>query len=106
VQQSRYAHLFGVIPIGVLGLAGYAAILAVWAFGRWGNGRLADAAPIILLEMALVGTLFSIYLTFLEPFVIGATCAWCLTSAVVMTVIMWLVAKPGWSALRNLPDRG
>jgi uncharacterized membrane protein/thiol-disulfide isomerase/thioredoxin len=106
VQQSKYARLFGVLPVGVIGLAGYAAMLAVWAFGRWGNGRLAEAAPIILLEMALVGTLFSIYLTFLEPFVIGATCAWCLTSAVLMTVLLWMVAKPGWSALRDLPARG
>jgi uncharacterized membrane protein len=106
VQQSRYARLFGVLPVGVIGLAGYAAMLAAWAFGRWGSGRLADAAPIILLEMALVGTLFSIYLTFLEPFVIGATCIWCLTSAVLMTVVLWLVAEPGWNALRDLPARG
>ena len=45
-----------------------------------------------LLALALFGTLFSIYLTFLEPFVIGATCAWCLTSAVSMTLILLLVA--------------
>jgi uncharacterized membrane protein len=38
---------------------------------------------------ALVGVLFSIYLTYLEPFVIGATCAWCLTSAISMTLILW-----------------
>jgi uncharacterized membrane protein len=41
---------------------------------------------------ALLGTLFSVYLTFLEPFVIGATCAWCLTSAVVMTLLLWATA--------------
>ena len=44
--------------------------------------------------MSYLGTLFSIYLTVLEPFVIGATCLWCLSSAVIMTVIMWLAAKP------------
>jgi uncharacterized membrane protein len=36
--------------------------------------------------------LFSIYLTFLEPFVIGATCAWCLTSALIMTLLLWAAA--------------
>jgi uncharacterized membrane protein len=41
---------------------------------------------------ALLGTLFSVYLTFLEPFVIGATCAWCLTSAVVITLLLWATA--------------
>ncbi|WP_287908301.1 vitamin K epoxide reductase family protein [Chloroflexus sp.] len=33
----------------------------------------------------MTGTLFSLYLTFLEPFVIGATCIWCLLSAITMT---------------------
>jgi len=35
--------------------------------------------------MAWFGVLFTIYLTFLEPFVIGATCMWCITSAILMT---------------------
>jgi uncharacterized membrane protein len=43
--------------------------------------------------MALGATGFSIYLTFLEPFVIGASCAWCLTSAVATTLIL-LAATP------------
>jgi uncharacterized membrane protein len=38
--------------------------------------------------MVAGGVLFSIYLTFLEPFVIGATCAWCLSSAVIMTLLL------------------
>ncbi|MGQ9681477.1 MAG: hypothetical protein ACUVX9_02950 [Anaerolineae bacterium] len=43
--------------------------------------------------------LFSTYLTFLEPFVIGTTCAWCLTSVVCMAPILLLAAGPGWAAL-------
>lgn len=38
---------------------------------------------------ALGGTLLSICLTVLEPFVIGATCMWCVTSAVLMTLVLW-----------------
>jgi uncharacterized membrane protein len=38
--------------------------------------------------LAWFGLLFSIYLTFLEPFVIGATCVWCIISAVLMTLIL------------------
>jgi uncharacterized membrane protein len=45
--------------------------------------------------MSAFGVLFSIYLTFLEPFVIGATCAWCLTSAIIMTAMLWLSLSPG-----------
>jgi hypothetical protein len=40
VQQSAYTRLFGVLPIGVLGLAGFAAILLTWVVRRWGRGRL------------------------------------------------------------------
>jgi len=100
VQQSEYALLFGVLPVAVLGVMGYVAILAAWAWGRFGRGRLAEWAPLALFGMALFGTLFSIYLTFLEPFVVGATCAWCLTSAVTMTLVLLLVAEEGWKALR------
>jgi len=93
VQQSEYARLFGVLPIGVLGLAGYAIITIVWIVARFANNRLANLAAISLFILTLSGTIFSIYLTFLEPFVIGATCAWCLTSAVLMTALMLLSAQ-------------
>ena len=94
VQQSPYAMLFGV-PIGTLGLAGYGAMAVLWVVARGAVGRTADVARTTLLFATLWGTLFSIYLTFLEPFVIGATCLWCLTSAVVMTALFWLAARWG-----------
>ena len=95
VQQSEYARLFGILPIGVLGLFGYIMILSGWLALRFGNNILKNLGALALLGMTLAGTLFSIYLTFLEPFVIGATCAWCLTSAVMMTVLMLLSLKSG-----------
>ena len=101
VQASEYARLFGAIPIGAVGLAGYVAILGAWLIGR-GNSTIADWGRLSLLAMAVVGVLFSIYLTFLEPFVIGATCAWCLTSALAITLLMWLSARPGLAAWRRL----
>jgi uncharacterized membrane protein len=100
VQQSEYAVLFGFLPTAVLGLLGYVAILAAFAYGRWGKGRLAELAPVAVFLMAAFGVAFSAYLTFLEPFVIGATCMWCLTSAVSMAAILLLSAGPGWHVLR------
>jgi uncharacterized membrane protein len=102
VQQSEWAKLFGVIPIGVIGVAGYAVVLAAWAAARLGSGRLADRSRVALLAGAVAGVAFSVYLTFLEPFVIGATCMWCLGSAVVVTLLMWLTARPGLAAWRRL----
>jgi uncharacterized membrane protein/thiol-disulfide isomerase/thioredoxin len=102
VQQSEYARLFGVMPVGVLGLTGYAAILAAWLASRFGTRSLARLAPLALLGMTLIGVLFSVYLTFLEPFVIGATCAWCLASAVIMTLLLWLSIGSARPALSHL----
>jgi uncharacterized membrane protein len=102
VQQSEYARLFGILPVGVLGLVGYAAILVAWFISRFGGQKLATAASLALLGMSLIGTLFSIYLTFLEPFIIGATCAWCLASAIIMTTLLWLAVFPGKSILSTM----
>jgi len=102
VQHSIYARLFGLLPIGVLGVVGYVLILLVWLVGQSIAGNPARLAQVALLGMALFGTLFSVYLTFLEPFVIGATCAWCLTSALTMLLLLWLVAPEGWQATRSL----
>jgi uncharacterized membrane protein len=75
-------------------LFGYTAIFISWLVARYANDYLADLAVISLFIMTAFGTLFSIYLTFLEPFVIGATCAWCLTSAIIMTILMLLSVSP------------
>lgn len=95
VQQSKYARLFGVLPIGVLGMTGFIAILITTMIQRTSSGRQSAYAALAILAMTTFGVLFSIYLTFLEPFVIGATCAWCLTSAIIMTILFWLSLGPG-----------
>lgn len=94
VQQSEYARLFGIFPIGVLGLAGYGLIAIAWFASRYVNGGLGDLAAISMFLLTASGTLLSLYLTFLEPFVIGATCVWCLTSAALMTMLMLLSVEP------------
>lgn len=98
VQQSSYARIVG-IPVGVLGIVGYLAVSGLWIVKRVRPSRWIDAA---LFVAALLGVGFSIYLTFLEPFVIGASCVWCLTSAVLMLLLLWVSAPAGWDALITL----
>jgi len=102
VQQSEYASLLE-IPVGILGVAGYLGILVAWVVSR--IPRLSLFAALAILLMALGGVLFSIYLTFLEPFVIGAVCIWCLTSAVLMGALLisatWYFQSQRY---RNLPS--
>ena len=101
VQASSYARLLGVLPVGLLGVAGYAAILAAWLRGRLRSDRLADYAQLSVLGMTVFGVLFSLYLTYLEPFVIKAVCAWCLTSAVIMTLLMLLSIGPAVQSIER-----
>jgi len=90
VQSSPYARLLGVIPIGVLGALGYLAILTAWTWGRFRSDRWSKIMYRLILVLALIGTIFSLYLTYLEPFVIKAVCMWCLSSAVIMTLLLLL----------------
>ena len=101
VQQSVYASIFG-MPIGVLGAVSYAGLLVGWIITRVSEGRLADIAAVLVAATAFGGTAFSIYLTFLEPFVIGATCMWCLASALAIVGLLWFTAAPGWAAFERL----
>jgi uncharacterized membrane protein len=105
VQESEYASLFG-IPIGVLGVLGYLLIGGLWGVSRVAKGKAADWALVSIAVVAFGGTLFSLYLTFLEPFVIGATCMWCITSAIVMLLLLWLSAGSGWAALQRIRGSG
>ncbi len=101
VQQSPYARLFGVLPIGILGVTGYAFIAFAWIMERFGTGTVKELASLGLWGLAIFGTLFSIYLTFLEPFVIGATCMWCITSAIIMTILLWATTPAALAVLKT-----
>jgi uncharacterized membrane protein/thiol-disulfide isomerase/thioredoxin len=94
VQQSPYATLWGFLPVGILGIIGYLGIGASWFLSHYGPALVRNYFTLAMWGMALLGTLFSIYLTFLEPFVIGATCAWCITSAVLITMLLWASTGP------------
>ncbi|GAB4489440.1 MAG: hypothetical protein Fur0016_06520 [Anaerolineales bacterium] len=93
VQQSRYAKLFDVIPVGLVGLLGYLGMLAAWLARKF-IPKLEKLAATAFLAMAFFAVAFSIYLTYLEPFVIRAVCIWCLTSAVLVTVLLLLGLPP------------
>ena len=84
VQKSRYAELAGV-PVALLGLLGYLAILA--ALARDGErGRTAVAF------LSLAGFGFSAWLTYVEVARLDAICVWCVASAVCMTLLATLSA--------------
>jgi uncharacterized membrane protein len=84
VQQSEYADLAGV-PVALLGVAGYAAILLTLLRD---DERTRSATAFL----ALVGAGYSIWLTYVEVFTIDAICIWCVASAVCMVALAALSA--------------
>lgn len=86
VQASTYARFMGV-PVAVLGLLTYLATLGlIWLRGRL-VGAPAELALLAQFVLLFVGVAFSAWLTYVELFVIYAICPWCVTSAVIITVL-------------------
>jgi uncharacterized membrane protein len=79
VQTSRYASLFG-IPVALLGLISYALMIVA---SRAGGERPLVAGN----ALGLIAFVFSVYLTYREVFTIHAICSWCVSSAIVFTLL-------------------
>jgi uncharacterized membrane protein len=103
VQQSRWASVMG-IPVGVMGMIGYVLLAGLWVVSRLASGSLADAALVLLALGAFGGTLYSLFLTAMEVFDIGAVCLWCISSSLIMVGLLWLSAGAGWRAWQRLRD--
>lgn len=92
VQTSSYSRLLGV-PVALLGLLGYAAILATLL------AREREATRFATMVLTVTGFAFSAYLTYREIYSIHAICEWCVSSAIVLTAmtplsIAWFL-RPG-----------
>ena len=83
VQSSEYAEIAG-LPVALLGLGAYLAILALVLWD-------APLARLSAATIALVGFLFSMYLLVVQLFVIDAVCVWCLANDVVIAPALAVV---------------
>ncbi|MBN1451738.1 MAG: vitamin K epoxide reductase family protein [Anaerolineales bacterium] len=85
VNASRYSEVYG-IPVAVVGIAGYFAILLV----HWYEQRdkfFEKNGPMLIFGMALTGFLFTLYLIYVEFAILKAICPFCLASQIAMTII-------------------
>ncbi len=88
VQQSSYSKI-GPIPVAAIGLLGYLILLVLAVLGLQPGRRRSKPIGVLLLAGAAVGVAFSAYLTWLEVAVIHAWCIWCVTSAILITLIFF-----------------
>ena len=102
VQTSRWATFLGA-PVAVWGVGYYVAVLAVALAGL--SGALRDDGRIsqLLVTMTAAGVLFSLWLTYLELFVIHAICMYCVISALI-AIALCIVAVLDLREVRALDD--
>lgn len=85
VNSSKWSELWG-IPIAFFGVLSYLAVLFLIFIGP----RIAFLKKYVVLFVFGIGTfgfLYSLYLTYLELFVLKTICQWCVVSAICMTAI-------------------
>jgi uncharacterized membrane protein len=91
VQKSPYAELAGV-PVAILGLAMFVAI-ALLGLLRLTRPNLAERISLVTFALALAGSIFVVYLTYLELFVIDAICQWCVLTALLTWGLLLVEGK-------------
>jgi uncharacterized membrane protein len=86
VRASKWAYSFG-LPRPLLGVIFYTALIALLAFrGMYPHWHPRNAYRLMMLA-ATIGFIESAFLTFVQWLDIRAFCIWCVTSAVMATVI-------------------
>ena len=87
VQLSPWSRVAGV-DVALIGVLGYAGLLAL-SLAALQPGLAGRRWPATLLAgLAGIGVLFTVYLTYLELFVIHAICRWCVASGAIIVAIL------------------
>jgi len=94
VNRSEYSSVLG-IPVALIGLVGYAAVLALSTLYRERQG-----APSLIFGGAGAGLAFALYLTYIEARVLGVWCIVCLSSLAIISVLT-LVSGGLWFKSRE-----
>lgn len=99
VLNSIYSELAGV-PIAYLGLTTNLIVVALILLeGR--IGFLQEYGTLLTFGVVLFAFLYSVYLVYLQAFVIGAYCPWCLTHEALITVLFVIWARKAWLTLNE-----
>jgi uncharacterized membrane protein len=87
VNTSKWSRFLG-LPVAGWGLLFYLDVFAIALIGTMARFEFEPAISFVLVGEAAVGVLFSAWLTYLELGVIHAICIWCVTSAIIVTLIL------------------
>lgn len=100
MQASEYATI-GPIPVAVLGLGMYVIVCLANVAGLAQPDRAMPLA-MVAFGVLLAGTLYAVYLTWLEVAVIRAICQWCVASALLSVVLLAMQSALVWDLSQGL----
>ncbi len=92
VNTSRYAEVAG-IPVALLGFGMYLLLFGLSWYRRRADLDRAATLGLAIFGLSLAGVLYSAYLTYIELAVLHAICPWCVTSAVIITLIFGFAVR-------------
>ncbi len=97
VLNSAYSELAG-IPIAWLGLGTNLVIVGLMLLqNRLGFMR--EYGTLVIFGVVLFAFIYSVYLVYLQAFVIQAYCPWCLSHEALITVLFGIWARQTWLEL-------
>jgi len=99
VQLSKWGDFLG-LPVAAWGIGYYVVVFALAFAGIQERFEDSQRLTSALVYVTGAGLLFSIWLTYLELFVIHALCRWCLGSAAI-TVVLFALAVWDWRVMRD-----
>jgi uncharacterized membrane protein len=99
VLNSAYSVFMG-IPIAYLGLFMYLTLTVIFFFEQR-VPFLQEYGKILMFGIGLFAWLFSVYLVYLQFFVLGALCPWCLTHETNMTILFFMLCVRLWRDMNS-----
>jgi uncharacterized membrane protein len=86
VNTSRWSVFLG-LPVAAWGLFFYVDVFVIALVGTMPRFENEPLISLVLVAQAVIGVIFSAWLTYLELGVIHAICIWCVTSAAIVAAI-------------------
>jgi uncharacterized membrane protein len=99
VNRSVYSTI-GKVPVAAIGIAGYALLMGLSFFAKRSR-----CASLMILLGALIGMGFALRLTYIEKYVLFTWCIFCLTSQIVIALILLLSIWQTVRVWRGTPQK-
>lgn len=85
VQNSQWSEILG-IPIALLGGISYLILIICYLYDQKST-FFSKYNSYIIFGISFFGFIYSLYLTYIELFILHTICQWCVLSAICMTII-------------------